>query len=337
MRSFTMRALMLAVALGGTAATTDAAKRAPTTITVTDARGVVIRFDRIPRRIVSLDPRDTETLFAVGAEQRVVADGSYEGAQGFDRAFRYPSQWPSPWGKNYPTLARTLPHITGGCCGTHFDVETITRLRPDLIVAPYSKTELSTFDQLTSLGMKVLVLDPSSIQGIMRDITLLGKVTGNSRKARKVVATMKAQLAALAARLQRVRSRPRVYYEIDATNPAQPFTAGPGTFVARAISLAGGRNVGNAATGCSGTLCYPQFSLEALVRLDPQVIVLGDASYGTSPADVRARPGWSTIRAVRTGRIYPFNDELLTRAGPRIVVGIRAMARLLHPTLGKES
>jgi len=68
-----------------------------------------------------------------------------------------------------------------------------------------------------------------------------------------------------------------------------------------------------------------------LVRLDPQIILLGDAAYGTSAADVKARGGWETISAVKSGKIYPFDDELISRAGPRIVVGIKALAKDIHP------
>lgn len=307
-------------------------------ITITDDHGNKIRLNRAPTRIVSLDPRDTETLFAVGAEKLVVADSSQyvEGAAGMSTSFKYPSQWPSQWGKNYPTLSKQLPHIEGGCCGTHFDVERLTSLRPDVVLAPYSKTELPTFGQMRDLGMKVVILDPSNLEGIFHDISLVGAITGNSGKASRVVTEMRSQLRAVKAGLKRAHGTPRVYYEIDATNPTQPFTAGPGTFIDEAIHISGGKNVADSATTCSGTLCYPQFSLEALVRLNPQVILLGDAAYGTSPSDVKSRGGWETISAVKSGKIYRYNDELISRAGPRIIIGIRAMAMLIHPAAFKR-
>jgi iron complex transport system substrate-binding protein len=135
--------------------------------------------------------------------------------------------------------------------------------------------------------------------------------------------------------LARVRIRPRTYYEIDASNPTQPYTAGQGTFIDQAIGLAGGKNVADGisptGTPCPGTGCYFALALEALVRLDPQVIVLGDAAYGTTVASVKSRSGWETISAVQSGKIYPFDDELISRAGPRIVVGIAQLARRIHP------
>lgn len=302
-------------------------------VTVLDDHGNRVQIPRAPRRIITLFPGQTEILFALGLESRVVADGSKyaEGAQGIARAFRYPQEWPSRWGRDYPVRSKSLPHVEGGCCGVHFNLETVESLHPDLVFAPYTQTELPTYQKMRDLGIRVIILDPASFQGILRDFTLVGKATGNTNQAATVVARMKEQLASVTRRVAHARSRPRVYYEIDATNPAQPYTAGPGTFIDEAIRIAHGKNVADTVTSCSGTLCYPQFSLEELVKLNPQVIILGDASYGTTADAVKARGGWSSIAAVQTGKIYAFNDELITRAGPRVMVGLRAMARLIHP------
>lgn len=314
-------------------------------VTITDDHGNRVRLTSAPKHIVSLDPRDTETLFALGLESRVVGDGSKyaEGATGVTdaagkpRAFKYPSEWPSKWGRDYPIRSLALPHVEGGCCGVDFNLETITSLQPDLVLAPYSQTELPVFQKLRDLGMKVIILDPSTVKGILHDISLVGKATGSSKHAATVVAAMKHQLSALRTRVAKVRTHPRVYYEIDATNKTQPYTAGPGTFIDEGIRLVGGRNVADGVTSCSGTTCYPQFSLEALVQLNPQVIVLGDAAYGTSPAEVKSRAGWETMSAIKTGKIYPFDDSLISRAGPRIIIGLTKIARLVHPELFRRT
>lgn len=64
---------------------------------------------------------------------------------------------------------------------------------------------------------------------------------------------------------------------------------------------------------------------------NPQVIVLSDAAYGTKPQDVKARPGWSTVSAVQSNKIYAFNPDLLSKFGPRVVIGIRDLAKVIHP------
>ncbi len=313
-------------------------------ITIVDDHGNHIRITRMPRRIVSLDPRDTETLFALDLQSRVVGDGGKfdEGAAGIvnaagkPRDFRFPTEWPSKWGRNYPIRSLQLTHVEGGCCGTPFNLETIESLQPDLVIGPYSATEVPTFQKMRDLGLKVLILDPSTVKGILHDLQIVGRATGAEKQAATVTATMESELHSLDNRLAGVHTRPRVYYEIDASDPAEPYTAGPGTFIDEAIARAKGRNVADSVTSCAGTLCYPQFSLESLVQLDPQVIVLGDAAYGTKPTDVQARPGWQTIAAVQTGKIYPFDDSLISRAGPRIVVGLTQLARLIHPQVFKK-
>jgi len=300
-------------------------------VTVVDDLHNKVHLARRPRRILSLDPRDTETLFALGLESRVVADGSKyaEGAAGISRPFRYPSEWPSRFGRDYPLRSKTLTHIEGGFGTTPFDLETIEKLHPDLILALNS--DQPTLQKMRTLGLKVLVLDPASLHGIVHDIQIVGRATGTEKQGRALTKTMKQQLFAVQKRIKQTHVRPRVYYEIDATNPAEPYTAGPKTFIDEAIHIAGAHNVADSVTSCSGTTCYPQFSLESLVRLDPQFILLGDAAYGTTVESVKNRTGWSTIAAVQTGRIYPFNDELISRAGPRIVIGILKLARRIHP------
>jgi iron complex transport system substrate-binding protein len=230
-----------------------------------------------------------------------------------------------------------MTHVEGGFGNTPFNLETITSLRPDLVVSLNS--DRTTLQKMRDLGMKVLVLDPANIQGILHDVQLVGRATGAARQAGVVTARMKQQLRSVRKQLVKARTRPRVYYEIDATNPTQPYTAGPGTFIDEVVRLARGRNVagGVTALGCPGTGCYPQLSLEALVRLDPQIILLGDAAYGTKVADVKSRSGWSTISAIRSGKVYPFNDELISRAGPRIMIGLEKLARRVHAEAFRRS
>jgi len=175
------------------------------------------------------------------------------------------------------------------------------------------------------------VLDPANLKGIFHDIQIVGRATGTEKQGRALTATMEHQLAAVQKRIKQKHVRPRVYYEIDASVPSEPYTAGPGTFIDEAIHIAGARNVADSVTSCSGTLCYVKFSLESLVRLNPQIILLGDAAYGTTVQSVTTRTGWTTIAAVKTGKIYPFNDELISRAGPRITIGIQKLARRVHP------
>ena len=336
-------ALLLVSALAGpspTLAHHDTAKTKGFPVTLVDDLGNRVHLAHPPGRLLSLDPRDTETLFALGLEERVVGDGTKNfegwtdlGGKFVDRDFRYPSEWPSPWGRDYPVRARELPHVEGGCCGTPWNLETIESLHPDLIFSLNS--DLPTIQRMRDLGLTVIVLDPANLRGILHDIQLVGKATGATKQAGVVTRNIRKEVDAVRNAVAHVRSHPRAYYELDATNPTQPYLAGEGTYIDEAIRLAGGTNIarGITAPGCPGKDCYPAVSLEALVKLDPQIIILGDAKYGTTVASVKSRGGWSTISAVQSGKIYPFNDDWISRAGPTIGVGIRKLETLIHPEL----
>jgi iron complex transport system substrate-binding protein len=123
---------------------------------------------------------------------------------------------------------------------------------------------------------------------------------------------------------------PRVFYELDSTEPDAPWTAGPGTFIDTLIQMAGGENV---AADLEGQ--YVQISLEKLVVEDPAVILLGDAAYGITPESVGQRSGWESLSAVKDDRVYPFDDNLVSRPGPRLVDGLETLANLLHPELSE--
>ncbi len=125
--------------------------------------------------------------------------------------------------------------------------------------------------------------------------------------------------------------RPLVFYELDGTDPNAPWTPGPGSFVDRLITLAGGENL-----GAKLSSEWVQVSIEELIARNPQIILIGDATWGGVTLDqVRARPGWKTLPAIQNDQLFVFDDNLVSRPGPRLVDGLEAMARLLHPELFK--
>ena len=96
------------------------------------------------------------------------------------------------------------------------------------------------------------------------------------------------------------------------------------------IDRAGGYNIGGSLSGA-----WAQISLEELVVLNPDFILLGDSIWGVTPESVAQRPGWEVLTAVQNGKVYPFDDNIVSRPGPRLVDGLEALARLLHPDLFK--
>lgn len=300
-------------------------------VTIRDDTGVKVTIPRRPRRLISLDPRDTETLFALDLANRIVADGGkeVEGAACCKSRFRYPQQWPSRWGVNYPSLSRKLPHIEGGYDAAHpFDVELVEQKHPDLVLSLNS--DESAIQKMRSLGLKVVVLDPHTLAQVEHDIRLVGRITGNVEEASAVLGNISVRLRRLERRLQTVRWRPRVFYEID-DSTGTPYTACAGSFIDEMLSLAKAENVAHRVSPCPKSDPYPQMQTEALVQANPQFILLGDSNYGVTAAQVRVRNGWQTIDAVKHNRIFTFDDDLVSRAGPREIVGLEAVARLLHP------
>jgi iron complex transport system substrate-binding protein len=124
-------------------------------------------------------------------------------------------------------------------------------------------------------------------------------------------------------------STPSVFWELDGTDPGNPWTVGPGSFTDSLITLAGGQNIGD-----SGPTSSWQMSSEDIIQADPQIIILDDYQYGETIASVSQRPGWASITAVKDNAIYPITDSDLTdRPGPRIIDGLELVAKLIHPAL----
>ncbi|MDP9266615.1 MAG: helical backbone metal receptor [Chloroflexota bacterium] len=285
---------------GGTAAPAVSTTPAPSAFprTVADFQGRGVTLARAPERIVSIGPSNTEFLFALGAGDRVVGVDDFS---------------------DEPAQARAKEKVGG----VKVSLEKVTALRPDLVVT--TKFTDGTVERLAGIAPAVIVVDPQGVPDVARTAVLLGQALGADGGA------LAARIDATVAEVRKKTAsapRPRVLHEVDASDPTRLFTVGPGSFIADLIDIAGGTNV--AANTVSQ---YPQLSLEEIVRTDPQVIVLGDSDYGVTPEQVAARPGWSTLSAVRDRKVFPIAGSLVSRPGPRLGDAAEAYARLLHPEL----
>ena len=143
-----------------------------------------------------------------------------------------------------------------------------------------------------------------------------------------LTASMKERIARVEARVKGLRP-PRVFLELDGTDPARPFTSGPRSFIGAMLQTAGGSNIAHEIRTPAG-----QMSLESIVAEDPEIIVLMDSRSPVNPQsreDVLKRRGWSGISAVRNGAIVSVDSALFSRPSPRLVEGIELLARRLHP------
>lgn len=252
-----------------------------------------------PQRIVSLTPGTTEILFALGIGDRVLATDS---------------------ASDYPAVAVQLADVAA--FGT-VDAEKIVGLEADLVIAGGNGyTPPDGVAKLRSLGIPVVVVYAATVSGVSGDVELVGKAVGRAAEGTELAATMRADIAALAAAASRL-PKPRTFYEIDATN--EIYGPADASFLAEMVELAGGSPL------TTGSVDNFQISLERLIAADPEVVILGDAAFGTTAAAVADRPGWGVMTAVRTGAVRVADDKLITRPGPRLGQGLRSLILAIHP------
>lgn len=275
-------------------------------IQLTDGLGRSVVLKEAAQRIISLAPSNTEILFAIGAGSQMVGRDSLS---------------------DYPAESANVTDI--GSAYEALNTEMIISLKPDLIIA----AEINTPEQvkeLEDLGLTVYYLNnPHTLEELYDNLQIVAQLTGREAETAALIDSLKARVAAVDEKIAPLSSRISIFYEIDGTDPAKPYTAGKDTFITLLIERAGGYNIAADIEG------YPQLSLEQVVAADPAFILLGDAAYGVTPESIATRPGWENLSAVKNGQVFPFDDNLLSRPGPRLVDGLEALAKLLRPELFK--
>ena len=285
--------------------TTDEPAQGP--IILTDGLSRTVELAQPATAIVTLGPSTLESLFAIGAGDQVVGREEYS---------------------TYPDEAVAITSV--GSLWESFPFEAIVALEPDLVIAP----QIISSEQVTAmedLGLTVFwQANPADFEGLYTNLTELATLTGHEVEAVTLIEAISQRVAAVETVIATIDDRPKVFYELDATEPQSPFTTGAGTFIDTLITLAGGTNIGAVLDGE-----YPQISSEEIIIQNPEVIILADAPYGQTPEIVAARAGWNVIAAVQNGRVYPFDPFLVSVPGPRMIDGLESLAKLLHPDLFK--
>ena len=283
------------------AATPLAANVTAFPLVITDDAGRQVTIERSPTRIVSIAPSNTELLFALGLDDRIVGVDSYS---------------------TYPPEAEHKPQV-----GSYLepDLERVVAAEPDLILATEAHVG-TVLPELDSLELPTVVIEPTDLDEVFSGMLLVGTITDVSPRAQQVVCELRARVDAVADAVAGA-PRPRVFFELS----PDLYTAGPGSFIDDLITRAGGDNVAARAAEM-----WPQLSAEALVSADPDVILLADHEAGITAEQVAARPGWQDMNAVARGRIVLLESDLVARPGPRVVDGLEAIAAALHPDLLPE-
>jgi len=253
---------------------------------------------RVPAaRVISLAPSITESLFAIGAGDRVVGVTDY---------------------CNYPPDARRRPRV-GGIINPN--MEAVVALKPDLIVMSMEGNIRDDFRRLTALGFPVLVTNPRTFEGIYRSIGQLGTLTGCADSAAGLVAALRAREAALRAQAGNGAVRTLLVVSV------QPLlVAGRNTFIHELLEAAGAANLAAYARGN-----YPAYSRETVIANNPDVILVTSDAIADASSLIRLFPEWQIVAAVRHGRIHRVKSDLVTRPGPRALDALDALVHILHP------
>ncbi len=283
-----------------------AATPTPTGISIVDGLGREITLDRPAQKVASLAPSNTEILFAIGAGAQVIARDSFS---------------------DFPEQALAVADIGGGF--GEIDTETLVSLEPDLVLAA-EINPVENVQMLEDLGLKVFYLsNPKELDGLYENLRTVARLVGHEAETEGLIESLKLRVSTIEEKVSSLQERPLVFYELDGTDPSAPWTSGPGTFIDLLLTKAGGENLGNTLDSE-----WVQISVEELITQNPDVILLGDYTWGgITPEDIAARPGWEVIAAVQNEQVYTFDDNLVSRPGPRMVDGLEALAELLHPEL----
>jgi iron complex transport system substrate-binding protein len=263
---------------------------------ITDSYRRQVTLTQAPQRIVSLAPNITETLFVLGKGRLLVGRTDY---------------------CDYPAPARQVAAV-GSLQSPN--LEKIVQLRPDLVIAStHFKKEVLA--KLEELEIKVVVLyGEESFAGVYDTIRQVGRIVNANQKAGQVVAAMRQQVNSVTSRVKG-RPKPRVYYVVSFGKTGD-YTAGRHTFIAKMLALAGGANVADDTKGW-------QYSVEQLVAHNPEIVIC--SKYFNNKTTLQQATGYRDLSAIKAGRLFAIDNNLLDRQGPRLAEGLVALARIIHP------
>ncbi|WP_335870838.1 ABC transporter substrate-binding protein [Bacillus sp. 2205SS5-2] len=286
--------------------TTSETKLVTTTfpVTLTDSAGQEVTIEERPTKIVSLIPSNTEILFELGLSEEVIAVTDFD---------------------NYPEEVFELEKIGG----MEFNVEKIISLNPDLVLAHESSYSMAQagLKQIQDAGVAVVVVDQAdSFEDLYASVKLIGQATGQVEEANQEVEEMKSALLTIKEKADSISEdkKKTVFFEI---SPApEIYTAGQNTFLHEILELISAKNAVGEQEG------WPQMTEEAIVALNPDVIITTYGYYSEDPiGQVLAREGWIGVTAVEKEEIFDIHSDLVTRPGPRLIQGVEGVAKAVYP------
>lgn len=276
-------------------------------LTVKDATGADITFEKAPERIVSTSPSETEILFALGLGDKIY------GVSDFD---------------DYPEEALTKPKVGGV---TKPNEEAIITAEPDLVVGGISMKD-DIVEKFRSLDLKLYKTEPKKIDDILANILQIGVITDTQAKAEELVAQMKEDIRIVteAAATIKEEDKKKVYIEF-----SPGWTVGKGEFMDELITMAGGINIASDMEG------WNAINEEKIIQDNPDVMIytadLVDEKSGKPLEElIISRSGWEKITAIQEGNLTAIEGNVMSRPGPRITEALKQISEAIYPELSKK-
>lgn len=272
-------------------------------MTVTDRLDRVVHIEQPAKRIVSLSPAMTELLFALDLGDSMVGATKH---------------------CNFPPAALEVPRVGGGTLES-VSLEAIIDSKPDLVLCKWDSHQ-SLVDSLERLNVPALAIGAQSLDELFEQAKWVGLMTGREKEADAMVAEMSSRRDELTAIVSQARPEPplKVFYEVW-DDPLM--TAGPHSFIDELLSLAGLENIVK-----DTEVSYPRVSSEIVLQADPDLILAPTTHFETVSIDeIRSRPGWKSISAVKGQRIYLISGDEVSRCGPRVLDALTEIIQAAYP------
>ena len=269
--------------------------------TVTDDMGKEVTFEEVPETIVSLQPSNTEILFALGVGDKIVGATEYD---------------------TYPEEALEIERVSDSM---KFNAERILEINPDVVIA-YTTGSEEELKVLEDAGLDVFVIQSAlSFEDVYGDIEQLAAVMGVEDKGTDLVASIKTTIQSVQDKVSGVSDQKHVYFEISPS--PEIFTTGKNTFQQEVLSKATVVNIFGDQEG------WIKLSEEDVIKKNPPII-LTTVNYVEDPiGEIKARPGWNQLEAVKNNAIFQLDQDIMSRPGPRIGEAVELVAKTVYPEI----
>jgi iron complex transport system substrate-binding protein len=277
-------------------------------VTIKDASDKKVVIEKKPERIVSLIPSNTEIAFSLGLGEEVV------GVSDFD---------------TYPKEVADKEKIGG----MDLNLEKIISLNPDLVLAHGSNAHNSTegLQQLRDSGIQVIIVnDAKSFEEVYNSIEMVGKATGEVKKAKEIISDMKGKIANIKEKAAEISEDEMKTVYVEVSPAPDMYTTGKNTFMSEMLEIINANNMAGDLDG------WVKIDQEAIIKKNPDVIITTYGYYTEDPAgQVLSRDGWKDINAVKNKQVIDVHSEIVTRSGPRLAEGVEELANAIYPDVFK--